>query len=379
VFTAVAPPAPPIGSGWPQSLGTGTIADAIQTMPVTDGVSIYVGSNNGKFYALNPDGTPKWTVPFDAGASVLGTPVAGFEPNYIYVVTSGGRLLKVKDTGAAGSTASQDGGWIRDIGAVGSAQYVLTSSTNIYVGTSSNQMRKLRAGDGTDVWPAPPQLLGQVNGTVAVDETTPGVNELWVGDAGGGVSRIKTNDGTILSSFTSVGNVPINSDPLILAGYSYAPNNKDFLYITAGSRVYLRNRFNLKTSTDTWSDYDTGGAEITTSVEVDGFFEGSTPHLYFGTQDGRLIKLDGLTGSEIWSFQAPAAIESTPFFNEDDGYVYFGCNDGKVYAIRYSDKLQKPNWPYNAGAAVRSSLSMSSGNLLVGSDDGKLHVLDITP
>nr|6TJB_A Chain A, Cake2 [synthetic construct]6TJB_B Chain B, Cake2 [synthetic construct]6TJB_C Chain C, Cake2 [synthetic construct]6TJB_D Chain D, Cake2 [synthetic construct]6TJB_E Chain E, Cake2 [synthetic construct] len=66
---------------------------AIEASPVIgeDG-TIYVGSNDGHLYAINPDGTEKWR--FKTGKAIEASPVIG-EDGTIYVGSNDGHLYAI--------------------------------------------------------------------------------------------------------------------------------------------------------------------------------------------------------------------------------------------------------------------------------------------
>jgi outer membrane protein assembly factor BamB len=109
--------------------------------------------------------------------------------------------------------------------------------------------------------------------------------------------------------------------------------------------------------------------------------DGST--LYIGSFDGQLHALDAKTGLARWSFQTGDHVYSSPALEEDaSGSVkalYIGSTDGSVYKL---DSAGNKVWQYDTGDAVRSSPVLGltpDGNgriVYVGSSNGTLFAID---
>ena len=78
--------------------------------------------------------------------------------------------------------------------------------------------------------------------------------------------------------------------------------------------------------------------------------------------------LNAANGKALWTFRTNARVESSPLIA--GGRVYVGSNDGRLYVL----DLQKGTklWEFNAGSAVSSSPAAAAGRLVIGSQDGKL-------
>ena len=74
-----------------------TLGDINKCHPaIADDGTIYVGNNNGRFFAINPDGTQKWT--HNAGGGFVPSPCIGPDGE-VYFAMSGGTVFGIEDIG----------------------------------------------------------------------------------------------------------------------------------------------------------------------------------------------------------------------------------------------------------------------------------------
>jgi hypothetical protein len=112
--------------------------------------TIYVGSNNGNVYAINPNGTPKglpW--PFSTAGPVKSSPAIDTEGN-IYVGSDDGHLYKIDPTGSEIWRFPAVG----NIGAVQSSPAIDNSNSTIYVGSNDGNVYAINP-DGLEKWSFP--------------------------------------------------------------------------------------------------------------------------------------------------------------------------------------------------------------------------------
>jgi outer membrane protein assembly factor BamB len=79
--------------------------------------------------------------------------------------------------------------------------------------------------------------------------------------------------------------------------------------------------------------------------------------------------LDAWTGREFWAAGTQARVESSPAVA--DGRVFVGSNDGRLYVLDFGDGRKVAE--FNLGAPVSASPAIASGRVVVGAQDGKLH------
>jgi len=314
--------------------------------------TIFIGSRDGKLYAINPDGTLKWA--YNTGYAVFSTPSIGFDgivylkaADKLYAINSDGTLKweynvwgnSSPTIGFDGTIYVQSGLWddvkLYALNRDGSLKWVydlnpgstssspaINSDGIIYVATG----RKVYAikPDGTLKWS---YYLGDL---------------AWVQAS----SPLVGSDGTIY-----VGTVLIDNK-------LYAINSDGILK---------------------WS-YTTGSSVGSPAIGFDGT-------VYVGSLDGKLYAINP-DGSLKWSYSTGEGygkgISSSPAIGSD-GTIYFGSNDyrpynyffGRIYAVnsngslKWSFEVGEGILPYSGG--VGSPAIGENGIIYIGACDGKLY------
>jgi len=294
--------------------------------------TVYVGSSDGKFYAVNPNGTHKWS--YTTGSTFSSTPAIG--PNgTIYCGSYDGKLHALKRNGSR-KWSYTTGGRIHSAPAIG-------RDGTIYVGSYDNKLyalypngsQKWNYTTGGEIYSSP--AVGS-DGTVYVGS---GDNKIYAFYSNGSLKWNYTTGGKIYSS-PAIGN----------DGTVYVGSNDKNLYA-----------FNPD-GTQKWS-YTTGG-EIYSSPAI-----GTDGTIYVGS--GNILNALNPNGTNRWSFPRMGDFNSSPAIG-NDGTIYAGSNDGKFYA-NYGT-CGTPMWYYTTGGGVNSSPTIGSdGTLYFGSDDGKLYAV----
>jgi len=94
--------------------------------------------------------------------------------------------------------------------------------------------------------------------------------------------------------------------------------------------------------------------------------------VYFGSDDGRLYKVDVDSGILIWEFKTGDRIRSSPAL--DGRRVYVASWDGFLYAVdmvRGTEVWKAPLAPY-----TRSSPAVHGSRVYIGDEEGQLHCVD---
>jgi outer membrane protein assembly factor BamB len=294
-----------------------------------DGV-IYVGSLDGQFVALNPDGSLKWR--YSAGqkiypsALVVGTSVIfGTHQKELVSLSLEGQprwKLPVQDVVDASATLGPDGRiYIAANGAYAvdllgrlhwhkpTAGHVRTAPVIhpahlVIIGTTEGTLLALRP-DGNVAWEVP--LGGAIEGAASVDDegriyASTGRGEIVQLDESGNVNwRFKTGD--------EVRATPaIARDGTIVVGsydrqvYAITPNGRLRWKVATGGRVRASAR-----------------------IDADG-------RIYVGSQDNFLYCIDP-NGVVLWRHNVGQDVDSTVEIGAD-GTLYFGSDDGGVHALR---------------------------------------------
>ncbi|HJZ81821.1 MAG TPA: PQQ-binding-like beta-propeller repeat protein, partial [Pyrinomonadaceae bacterium] len=74
-------------------------------------------------------------------------------------------------------------------------------------------------------------------------------------------------------------------------------------------------------------------------------------------------------GKGLWTFATNARVESSPAIAGDR--VFVGSNDGRLYVLNLDTGAKL--WEFNAGAPLSASPAIASGRLVIGSQDGRLY------
>jgi len=86
---------------------------------------------------------------------------------------------------------------------------------------------------------------------------------------------------------------------------------------------------------------------------------------------GRDKLVHGLTtaGKGVYTFATNARVESSPAIAGDR--VFVGSNDGRLYVLNLTTGAKL--WEFNAGAPLSASPAIANGRLVIGSQDGRLY------
>ena len=77
-------------------------------------------------------------------------------------------------------------------------------------------------------------------------------------------------------------------------------------------------------------------------------------------------------GAHLWAFQAEGRIYSSPVPDGDD--VYFGSDDGRLYKVDIDSGILI--WEFKTGGRIRGAPALAGGRVFVPSWDGKLYAVD---
>ena len=311
-----------------------------------DGTS-YVGSGDGKLYAVTQNGTIRWT--FDAGGPIDSSPAVA-EDGRICFGCNDGNLYCL--------TLSGDLDWVYATGGMVRSSPLIKDGV-VYVGSSDYSLHAVDMGDGSRLWAH--VTGGQVWSSPAIDQS--GVvyfasedSHLYAVNPGGTLKwRFMTGSAVIASpTIGSEGAVYFGSGD----GNFYAVN-------LDGS---LRWQFGI-------------GAITNSSAAI-----GPDGNIYFGTGydggDGRLYALRP-DGTQIWRVDLPGGgIHSSPAI-DPSGTIYVGACDSKMYAFNADGSVL---WEYETASSVVGSAALGADSSVVfGSYDGNIYCLrdvsskDLTP
>jgi outer membrane protein assembly factor BamB len=306
--------------------------------------TIYVGSDGGSLFAIQPNGIKKWQFPtaetFQSSPAISsnGTIYIGCDNNRLYAIDPNGTKLWdfQVDSGIKSSPAIDNNGTI----------YIGSDDDNIYA-INPNGTEKW-SYDTLD-WIRSSPAIGP-NGTVYVNS-----GGLYAFYPGGGLKWIFGTEGSVEWSSPLIG-----PDGTI---YSVSPSGKLFAIYPNG--------------TEKWSSYLGISSFVSPAMGSDGT-------IYVGTYGDNLSAIYP-NGTGKWSFKTGGLILSSPAIGSD-GTIYIGSTDKKLYAI-YPNGTEK--WSYLTEDWIRSSPAIDhNGTVYIGSDDGYLYAIgfvynltsiDVTP
>ena len=142
------------------------------------------------------------------------------------------------------------------------------------------------------------------------------------------------------------------SSPVVVNGFVYFGSGDGNLYALDAATGQLK-----------W-EFETDGVVHSSPAVFDGL-------VYFGSWDSYFYALDAVTGAQRWKFKTG---EDKHNFNQvgiqasaaiADGVVYFGCRDAHLYALEAKSGKQK--WTFdNHGTWINASATVHRGTVYVG-------------
>jgi outer membrane protein assembly factor BamB len=311
-----------------------TTGDEVLSSPAigADG-TIYVGSKDGKFCAINPDGSPKWS--FTTGGMVS-SPAIGADGT-IYVGSNDGKFYAINPDGSPKWSFATAGRVVDSSPAIG-------ADGTIYVGFYDGKFYAINP-DGSPKWSFTTGDWVHSSPAIEADGT------IYVGSNDHKLYAINP-DGSPKWSFTTGGMV--SSSPAIGAdGTIYVGSFDDNLYAINPD------------GSQKWS-FATGDMFGPSSPAI-----GADGTIYVGSWDNNLYAINP-DGSQKWSFATGRGYDSSPAIGAD-GTIYIGAWDNNLYAIN-PDGSQK--WSFTTGDWVFSSPAIGAdGTIYVGSGDNNLYAI----
>ena len=292
--------------------------------------TVYVGSLDGQFVALNPDGSLKWRYSVGrkiypsalvAGASII----FGTHEQELVSLSLQGQprwKLPLQDVVDASATLGPDGliyvvangayavdllgrlRWHKPTADHVRTAPVIHPARLVIIGTTEGSLIALRL-DGSLAWEVP--LGGAIEGAASVDDQ----GLIYTGTGLGEIVQVDQT-GTVRWRFKTGGEVratpAIARDGTVIVG-SYDGN----VYAISPSGA-LR-----------WKVATAGRVRASARIDADG-------RIYVGSQDNFLYCIDP-SGSVLWRYNVGQDVDSTVEIGSD-GTLYFGSDDGGVHALR---------------------------------------------
>jgi outer membrane protein assembly factor BamB len=313
---------------------------SVESSPAVAGGMLYIGSDNGKVYALNATtGALKWGVA--TGGAVKSSPaVAG---NVVYVGSEDGKVYAL-------NVANGSAKWTDDLSSLEPAGFdsaPIVYGGKVYIGGRSANVYALDATTGFADWAVP----GSCGGWSSTALTN---NVVYVNDLCDGILHaLSSSTGAQLWTQSPGGFSP----PTVGNGVVYTGGLGEFSGISAANGNVRWN------DNGSFSDDNFSTAALANGV------------VYVGTSltDSNLYALSASTGTLTWTFKTAGQIFSSPAVA--DGVVYVGSNDANVYAVSASTGGML--WSATTGGSVVSSPAVANGHVYVGSNDGAVYAYSL--
>ncbi len=344
------------GTWWKEKWET-TIGGLVYSSPAIDkNGTIYIGSYDRYFYAINPNGTQKWR--FKTGEGIESSPAIAADGT-IFIGSNDGHLYAFYPNGTKK--------WSLVIGvSLVYSSPVIDEEGNIYVASVRGNNICAVYPNGTKKWDF--HTGNRIYSSPALDDDT-----VYCGSHDGFFYAIYKNNGTLKWRFNT-GNwcggkgATIDDDGTIyfghVEGYFYALHSNGTLKwrlklgnnvvsspaISADGTIYVAayqdwdnaNIYSINPDgTINWKYYiDTDYVSTSPAIDKYGI-------IYFGGWNGILYALNP-DGTIRWSYKALDAIFSSPAIGED-GTIYFGSHTdnfiAKLYAIEPVEGNSPPEKP----------------------------------
>lgn len=141
------------------------------------------------------------------------------------------------------------------------------------------------------------------------------------------------------------------------------------LDIVIGSLDGKVNAFNTKTGKRLWT-YETNGSIFSSPAGFD-INKDNIDDIVIGSNDKKLHAIDGRTGKALWTYQALAEIEGSPVINDNE--IIFGSNDGHLRVVDFNGKFR---WHHKGQGKIYSSPAVLDKNDIVYSSETAVYRID---
>ena len=297
--------------------------------------TLYVGSSDGKLYAIGRNGDIRWT--YATGGGIDSSPALdnrgriyfGSYDTNLYCLSPAGELIwKFPAKGMIWSSPA------------------IAEDGTVYIGCHDHQLYAVNS-DGTLKWKF------SAGGAI------------WSSPAVG-------DDGTIyfacgdskLYAVTSEGKLKWDYLTGSAADSSPAIGPDGTVHFGSGDGYFYAIQ---PDGTLRWQYFTGDVTDSSCAIAADG-----TAYVGVGGPGtkGYFLAIDAY-GRKLWQISLPQGVRSSPALSTD-GILYFGCADGKVYAVRSEDGSIV--WSRATGESILSSPAFGyGGSVLVGSEDGYIY------
>ncbi len=323
------------------SFDTGAV---IVSSPVIGLGKIYIGSTNGRVFALSlGDGRKVWE--FLSNDDIEASPL--LLGDSIFIGNLSGELFSLD-----AETGEEQWRFKAQNSIYGSANWSPApdgSGDDIYVGSYDNRVYSLDAATGELNWSY--ETDNYINGAPATDG-----RHVIFGGCDEILHVISTADGTKLGEVWAGSYIP--GSAALIDGRAYLghyDNKLACIDIASQSIVWE------------YEDKQHGGAFFASPAV-------GRDRVVIGSRDEFLHCMDRETGAPIWTFRTRHEIDGSPVIS--GGKVVFGSIDGWLYVVDLKDGREL--WSYEIGAAILSSPAVAGGFVAIAAEDGRLYIFGET-
>ncbi|HXT52268.1 MAG TPA: PQQ-binding-like beta-propeller repeat protein [Thermoanaerobaculia bacterium] len=313
--------------------------EEVQSTPAIAGGTVYVGSKDGRLYALDL-ATGKQRFRYEAGAEIRSSPAV--RGGVVYVGDEGGTFHAVDVRTGARRWAFKAGGAVTS-----SPNFAVDGDhTRALFGSYDNFLYAVDAKSGKLAWKL--ETESYVHATPAI---AGGV--VYAAGCDGFLRAVRAADGREVGKLALGGYAA--ASPAIAAGRAFVGTFQNEVLAIDLDRLAVAWRF--KDAAHDFPFY-ASPAVASASVVVAG-------------RDKRVRALDAKTGKERWSFATPARVDASPVIAGDR--VVAASLSGDLYVLSLATGKQL--WHYAAGAPLAASPSVGGGYLVVATTSGTVLAL----
>ena len=313
--------------------------DDIKSSPVLGYGFLYIGSTDGKIYALDAaTGDSVWA--FDTDDDVEAPPM--LLDSTVYVGSLSGEFYALD-----AKTGQKKWSFLTDDEIYGSASWVFAPNKKdrwIIVGSYDFFIYCLDAKTGEKKWAY--ETDNYINGAPASDG-----NVVVFGGCDEQLHMISIADGS------EIGAVDAGS---YIAGSAALVDYHAYVGHYGESLLCI----DLKKKEIAWEYNNEGTAgSFFSSPAVD------EKRVVIGSRDKLVHCVDRSSGEKIWTFQTRNDVDSSPVLCRNK--VVVGSNDGRLYVLDL--KTGELIWSYEIGAGIFGSPAVTGGQIFVGAEDGRVY------
>ncbi|MGM0556937.1 MAG: PQQ-binding-like beta-propeller repeat protein [Myxococcota bacterium] len=332
---------------------------AAKSSPAVAGDTVYVGSDESIFYAIDRlDGTVRWQSEIEGTSNGIHGSAAIGPNGLVYIGAYDGGVY-------AFDRESGERQWDYMLGfQIGSSPVYVPSHGRVYTSHERDKngggyVTGLDARDGDEIWVR--SIRAHAHSSVAIDVTR---NKLFVGDnlAILHAWNLETGKREWQHHLPQPGEnqSDIKSTPMVV-------EDKGLVIFGAwSSQVHA---LRVKDGFEEWS------------VDVDAWVMGSAAYapgletVYVGSlgPTNALHAIDVNTGEELWRFETGGSVMSSPAVDGDESTVVVGSADGNLYAI--DAETGEQTWKHEIGSPVTGSPALVGDWIYVTAARGDLVAL----